>query len=86
MSHPLLAGISTSLNPFRRGLAIGAEFLLLFSGFGLGALAVEPLLKFGFGTALAVFALVQLCLAIVAVLLISKPVHLKFSLFSTAAS
>ena len=28
---------------------------------------LSPLLKYGFGTALAVFALVQLCLAIVAV-------------------
>ena len=67
MSHPLLAGISTSLNPSRRGLAMGLNSFSLFSGFGLGALAFEPLLKYGFGTALAVFALVQLCLAILAV-------------------
>jgi hypothetical protein len=67
MSHPLLAGISTSLNPSRRGLAMGLNAFSLFSGFGLGALAFEPLLKYGFGVALAVFALVQLCLAILAV-------------------
>jgi predicted MFS family arabinose efflux permease len=67
MSHPLLAGISTSLNPSRRGLAMGLNAFSLFSGFGLGALAFEPLLKYGFGAALAVFALVQLCLAILAV-------------------
>jgi len=67
MSHPLLAGISTSLNPSRRGLAMGLNAFSSFSGFGLGALAFEPLLKYGFDTALAVFALVQLCLAILAV-------------------
>jgi MFS family permease len=67
MSHPLLAGISTSLNPSRRGLAMGLNAFALFSGFGLGALAFEPLLKYGFGTALAAFALAQLCLAVLAV-------------------
>jgi len=67
MSHPLLAGISTSLNPSRRGLAMGLNSFSLFSGYGLGALAFEPLLKYGFGTALAVFAVAQLCLAIAAV-------------------
>jgi hypothetical protein len=39
----------------------------LFCGFGLGPLAFELLLKHGFHTALAVFAFVQLCLAILAV-------------------
>jgi predicted MFS family arabinose efflux permease len=67
MSHPLLAGISTSLNPSRRGLAMGLNSFSLFSGFGLGALAFEPLLKYGFATALAVFAIVQLCLAVLAI-------------------
>lgn len=67
MSHPLLAGISTSLNPSRRGLAMGLNSFSLFSGCGLGALAFEPLLKYGFGTALAVFAAVQLCFAILAI-------------------
>ena len=67
MSHPLLAGISTSLNPSRRGLAMGLNSFSLFSGCGLGALAFEPLLKHGFGTALAVFATAQLCFAILAV-------------------
>jgi predicted MFS family arabinose efflux permease len=67
MSHPLLAGIITSLNPSRRGLAMGMNAFSLFCGFGLGALAFELLLKHGFRTALAVFALVQLCLAILAV-------------------
>ena len=67
MSHPLLAGIITSLNPSRRGLAMGMNAFSLFCGFGLGSLAFELLLKHGFRTALAVFAFVQLCLAILAV-------------------
>lgn len=67
MSHPLLAGISTSLNPSRRGLAMGLNSFSLFSGYGLGALAFEPLLKYGFGTTLAVFAAFLLCLAMLAI-------------------
>jgi predicted MFS family arabinose efflux permease len=67
MSHPLLVGIITSLNPSRRGLAMGLNAFSLFCGFGLGALAFELLLQYGFRTALAIFALVQLCLAILAV-------------------
>jgi hypothetical protein len=46
---------------------MGMNSFSLFSGFGLGALAFEPLLKYGFGTALAVFAVAQFCLAIAAV-------------------
>ncbi len=67
MSHPLLVGIITSLNPSRRGLAMGMNAFSLFSGYGLGALAFELLLKHGFDTALAVFAVAQLFLAILAV-------------------
>ena len=58
------------LNPSRRGLAMGLNSFSLFTGFGLGALAFEPLMKYGFNTALAVFALIQMCLAILAVPLI----------------
>ncbi len=68
MSHPLLAGIITSLNPSRRGLALGMNAFSLFCGFGLGAAAFGLLLKHGFRTALAVFAFVELCLAIMTVL------------------
>jgi membrane protein implicated in regulation of membrane protease activity len=46
---------------------MGMNAFCLFCGFGLGALAFELLLKHGFRTALAVFAVVQLCLAILAV-------------------
>jgi hypothetical protein len=45
---------------------MGLNSFSLFSGYGLGALAFEPLLKYGFSTALAVFASFQLCLAMLA--------------------
>ena len=67
MSHPLLAGIITSVNPARRGLSLGMNAFVLFNGFGLGALVFELLLKHGFNTALAVFAAGQLCCGLVAV-------------------
>ena len=38
MSHPLLTGIITSVNPARRGLAMGMNAFVLFSGFGIGTL------------------------------------------------
>jgi hypothetical protein len=69
MTHPLLAGIITSLNPGRRGLAMVMNAFVLFSGFGFGSLAVQGLLRFGFVAALAVFAVVELCLSLLATLL-----------------
>ena len=59
MSHPLLAGIITSVSPARRGLAMGMNAFVLFTGFGLGTLAFSFLLKYGFGVALLVFTVVQ---------------------------
>jgi predicted MFS family arabinose efflux permease len=67
MSHPLLAGIITSVNPARRGLSMGMNAFVLFGGFGLGTLAFEIPLRHGFNAALAVFAVAQLCLGLLAV-------------------
>jgi predicted MFS family arabinose efflux permease len=67
MSHPLLAGIITSLNPDRRGQAMGLNAFALFTGFGLGSVLFQLLLGRGFGFALGVFATVQLLMAIRAV-------------------
>lgn len=67
MSHPLLAGIITSVAPARRGLAMGMNAFVLFTGFGLGALVFEALLKHGFTIALAVFSGVQLVLGLLAI-------------------
>jgi predicted MFS family arabinose efflux permease len=72
MSHPLLAGIITSVNPSRRGLAMGMNAFLLFSGFGFGALLFRLPLRHGFDTALAVFAVAQLCLGLLSFPLFRK--------------
>jgi predicted MFS family arabinose efflux permease len=71
MSHPLLTGIITSVNPARRGLAMGMNAFVLFSGFGLGTLIFEVILRSGFTIALAVFAAAQLCIGILAIPLFS---------------
>jgi predicted MFS family arabinose efflux permease len=67
MSHPLLTGIITSVNPKGRGLAMGMNAFLLFSGFGLGTLIFEFLLHRGFNFALMTFAGIQLGLGLLAV-------------------
>ncbi|WP_263353280.1 MFS transporter [Acidicapsa acidisoli] len=71
MSHPLLTGIITSVNPARRGLAMGMNAFVLFSGFGLGTLIFEVVLRSGFTISLAVFAAAQLCLGFLAIPLFS---------------
>ena len=67
MSHPLLAGIITSLDPSRRGQAMGLNAFALFTGFGLGSVLFQLLLGRGFAVALGVFAATELLLAILAV-------------------
>jgi len=71
MSHPLLTGIITSVNPARRGLSMGMNAFVLFSGFGLGTLIFEVVLRSGFAISLAVFAAAQLCLGFLAIPLFS---------------
>jgi predicted MFS family arabinose efflux permease len=56
MSHPLLAGIITSVDPERRGQAMGMNAFLIFTGFGAGALLFQSLLPLGLSGALLVFA------------------------------
>jgi predicted MFS family arabinose efflux permease len=71
MSHPLLAGIITSVNPARRGLSMGMNAFVLFSGFGLGTLIFEVVLRSGFTMSLTIFAAAQLCLGFLAIPLFS---------------
>ena len=56
MSHPLLAGIVTNLDPVRRGQAMGLNAFVLFMGFGFGALLFQWALYTGFASALMLFA------------------------------
>ena len=64
MTQPLFAGIVTSLGGKRAGQAMGLNVFTLFVGFGLGSLIFGELLRFGFGLALGVFAVVELALAL----------------------
>jgi predicted MFS family arabinose efflux permease len=68
MSHPLLTGIITSVDPARRGQALGLNAFVLFTGFGLGSLGFQALLTPSLGTALAVFAGGEFLLAAAALL------------------
>ena len=64
MTQPLFGGILTSLGGERPGQAMGLNVFMLFVGFGLGSLIFGEMLRFGFGTALASFALIELALAL----------------------
>jgi predicted MFS family arabinose efflux permease len=72
MSHPLLAGIITSVNPARRGLSMGMNAFVLYAGLGLGALLFRVALRHGFDIAFAVFAAAQLCLGLLSFPLFRK--------------
>jgi predicted MFS family arabinose efflux permease len=65
MSHPLLAGIVSDLNPEKRGQSMGLNAFFLFMGFGSGALIFQYFLKLGIGSALGIFAGVQIVFALV---------------------
>ena len=65
MTQPLFAGIVTSLGGKRPGQAMGLNVFMLFVGFGLGSLVFGEVLRFGFGTALALFTAIELALALV---------------------
>ena len=71
MSHPPLAGIITSVNPARRGLSMGMNAFVLFSGYGLGTLIFEVVLRSGFTISLTIFAAAQLCIGFLAIPLFS---------------
>ncbi len=67
MSHPLLAGLATMLDPARRGRAMGLNTFSLFAGFGCGSLLFGWLARAGMGPAMGWFAAGQVGLAVVAV-------------------
>jgi predicted MFS family arabinose efflux permease len=72
MTQPLLAGIVTSLDPKRGGQAMGLNVFALFTGFGLGSVLFGDALEMGFGTALAIFSVVQLAAAVAAIPLFGR--------------
>ncbi|MBN8945089.1 MAG: MFS transporter [Rhizobiales bacterium] len=64
MTQPLFAGIVTSLGGQRPGQAMGLNVFTLFLGFGLGSLIFGEMLRLGFGSALVLFAAIELALAL----------------------
>jgi predicted MFS family arabinose efflux permease len=67
MSHPLLAGLITSIDPKRRGQAMGLNACILFLGFGLGSLLFGAAINAGFGVALGIFCAVEAALGFAAI-------------------
>jgi predicted MFS family arabinose efflux permease len=69
MSHPLLAGIITSLDPKRRGQAMGMNAFILFMGFGLGALVFQLGMQLpgGLSAALLLFGSIQVIAGFIAI-------------------
>lgn len=72
MTHPMLVGIITSVNPARRGLSMGMNAFVLFVGFGLGALLFRLPLRYGFAFALSVFTAGHFCLGLLSFRLFRK--------------
>ena len=67
MTHPLLAGIATTLDVQRRGQAMGLNTFAIFLGFSLGSPLFGWLAAQDMGRALAFFAAGQFGLAVIAV-------------------
>lgn len=66
MTQPLLGGIVTSLGGRRPGQAMGLNVFILFVGFGCGSFIFGELIRHGFDVALAVFGVVELGAAVLA--------------------
>ena len=77
MTQPLFAGIVTSLGGRRAGQAMGLNVFTLFVGFGLGSLIFGELLRFGFGTALALFTVFELSAALLSFALFRSEVPIR---------
>lgn len=69
LTQPLFAGIVTALGGKRPGQAMGLNVFLLFTGLGLGSYIFGELLRAGLSAALLVFAVGELALAVVAIVL-----------------
>jgi predicted MFS family arabinose efflux permease len=64
MTQPLFGGIVTSLGGKHGGQAMSLNVFMLFVGFGIGSIVFGELIRFGFATAFASFAAVELFIAV----------------------
>ena len=85
MTQPLFAGIVTALGRERPGQAMGLNVFTLFIGFGLGSLVFGGVLRFGFAAALALFAAVELIMALLSLRLFRSEVPLRAAQNATPA-
>ncbi|HZZ41775.1 MAG TPA: MFS transporter [Tepidisphaeraceae bacterium] len=67
MSHPLLAGISSTLDDNRRGQAMGFNAFAIFFGFGTGALLFALLSPFGIPFLFLIFSTIQIITALTSI-------------------
>jgi predicted MFS family arabinose efflux permease len=67
LTQPLFAGIVTALGGKRPGQAMGLNVFLLFTGLGLGSFVFGELLRADLSTALLVFAVGEVALAVLAI-------------------
>ncbi|MBE9051472.1 MFS transporter [Nostocales cyanobacterium LEGE 11386] len=68
LTQPLFAGIVTDLGTKRSlGQTMGLKVFTLFTGFGIGSLVFGEVLRWGFGSTLAIFSAIQLLAAVVAI-------------------
>ena len=67
MSHPLFAGIATTIDDRRRGQAMGLNTFAIFFGLGCGSLLFGHLAHRGLPHALRVFAMGQAALGLLAI-------------------
>lgn len=70
LTQPLFVGIVTDLGDDNNlGQTMGLKVFTLFTGFGIGSFIFGELLRFGFGSALAIFGSIQLIIGLIAILL-----------------
>jgi hypothetical protein len=68
LTQPLFAGIVTDLgNEKSLGQTMGFKVFTLFTGFGIGSLLFGEALFLGFNSALAIFSVGQLLIAVAAI-------------------
>ena len=78
LTQPLFVGIVTDLGDSNSlGQTMGLKVFVLFTGFGIGSLIFGELLRFGFGTTLAIFGGIQLISGAIAIKLFWQEVPSK---------
>ena len=76
LTQPLFAGIITNLSP-KRGIAMGLNVFLLFTGFGFGSLIFSFFFRWGLSTAYIAFGIIAILATILAIPLFSTEKPLK---------